>query len=60
MTTNLDLHDIEVILASLKYGKKNVLASPGHASYEQKQANLREIEEVEAKVRSMRATLREK
>jgi hypothetical protein len=58
VATNLDLHDIQVILTALKYSKRNIAESPNHASYEQRQSNLREIGEVEAKVRSLRDWLR--
>jgi hypothetical protein len=58
VATNLDLRDIQVILAALKYSKRNIDKSPNHASYEQRQSNLREIEEVEAKIRSLRDGLR--
>jgi hypothetical protein len=59
MSGDLDLHDVQVILTSLKYSKRNIAESPDHASYEQKQANLREIEQVEVKVRSLRDALKE-
>lgn len=59
MSINLDLHDVQVIFTALKYGKKNIAESPNYASYEQKQAYLREVEEVEAKVRLLRDELRD-
>lgn len=59
MSSELDLHDVQVILTSLKYSKRNIAESPDHDSYGQKQAHLREIEQVEAKVRSLRDTLQE-
>jgi hypothetical protein len=57
MPTALDLQDIQVILTALEYRKKSVAESQDHASYEQKQGFLREVDEVIAKVRSLKAGL---
>ena len=59
MLTELDLHDIEVIISALGYSKKNIMESQDHASYEQKQAFLREVEEVTVKIRFLRDKLKQ-
>lgn len=59
MSGDLDRHDVQVILNSLEYSKRSIAESTSHTSYEQKQASLRGLTQVEAKVRSLRDALTE-